>query len=51
MLNLASQDIIKALIKSEIDYTQDIEAIEAIETEEDTMDLSLYNNQSKFFNY
>lgn len=50
MLNIASQDIIKAIIKSEMDYFQDIEAIEAIEAEEDNIDLSLYNNQSKFSN-
>jgi hypothetical protein len=50
VLNIATQDIIKSIIKIDSNYTRDQEAIEAIESisEDESQGLYLFNNQGKF---
>lgn len=49
MLNIVTQNIIKSIIKSDIDNNKDLEVIEAIEEEKDIQTINIYTNNSKLY--
>jgi hypothetical protein len=49
VLNIATQNIIKSIIKSDINNNKDLKAIKAIKEKENIQTINIYTNNSKLY--